>query len=741
MLLRHHDSLLDDLQSRCVEIIDLALPQAMSETQAEEHHQRVAAARAMVPRPADLAGDAEDAGGTDAPAIASADSGEGASSGGGGGVGDGALAVAGDAVDETTKTWLDVRAGWATSPHAQALVNISHYDHGGGDAGDGGGGGGGGGDAGDGRVVVADWMAMVNELRFGSGDGDGGGSDRGGLPLVPHSRQLHLASLVYDALASRYGALALSTAPVGGESSLWPHPILAPVPSADEFTADGNGGYGGGGGRRGSIRTNVPGAPTTVASAGHSSQRFSPHRVLCPFELHGTCNDEHCPYQHFDATRTAAAGGQPSSSDADDDAANTSPAASAGSADAAWWASAVPLERFPLDRELPTLNLVPQPQLQPHEVPRPDHQRSQRARPDDGGDRGGTVDGATDSASRKRRHDGGGNAEAEANSGAEGFVEASAEEDDTWKKRRPVTFAPAIKVTEHGEGVSVDADEDSFLALPTPMDHGSHDGDSDGGAEAEASRALRYYGGEGQSEIDSASEAEVEGGAQGESEGLPLFSELKGLDPSVNKLSYMVHGVWDITGLEDDLAIIKQRGKSESEGASLFAELKRLDPSMNERSYKANGRWDVPGLQDDLSIVKKRAAPGTSSGLPGVAIASSTATPMATATATSTATPTAIPTASSSALFQSIFARKVAQGMDASAAAAAALIEAHAEASSPSKRSNPPTAKSVLARSEELAAEAFDTYRATIIDRSAKSRAGGGVDRPDWDPLVTLVER
>ena len=62
----------------------------------------------------------------------------------------------------------------------------------------------------------------------------------------------------------------------------------------------------------------------------------------------------------------------------------------------------------------------------------------------------------------------------------------------------------------------------------------------------------------------------------------------------------MTDGVWDVTGLEDDL--------DEGKGASLFAELTQLDPTVEESAYLVRGVWDVPGLLDDVDIMRERAA-------------------------------------------------------------------------------------------------------------------------------------
>ena len=368
-LLRHHDALLAELQRKAVALLASAAgcPPHWGPAERAEHERKVVGpARALLPFPRELAASlgaaAENAGsagdellpetllpGTlpaagDAPGLQPL---QGAT---GGFVAQGGAADGGGSDGPTSlELWAACRSAWVAESLTVAEPELGGSSQAGGGVG--------------GARRLSNWILTLNELRFGAGllggavGVAGGGGDAYGVPAAPRPHCLSLPSLAHRLLhdhAVAFFPASDNDAGVtvtnrggnrgGGGGALpafwrWNRdfPLLAFDPFGATAAAVSQCGRtrvafrSGGGGSNdqrpstGDERRDAwiagPNAERRVAGAGVKRPRLAPLRVLCPFELHGHCNDHACKYQHLRDTSLGAGNGEGASAAAmtDDD--------------------------------------------------------------------------------------------------------------------------------------------------------------------------------------------------------------------------------------------------------------------------------------------------------------------------------------------------------------------------------------------------------------------------------------
>ena len=93
----------------------------------------------------------------------------------------------------------------------------------------------------------------------------------------------------------------------------------------------------------------------------------------------------------------------------------------------------------------------------------------------------------------------------------------------------------------------------------------------------------------------------------------PSWNELEKLDKTTELYEYYINEKWDLDGIKDDLKILKQR-KNEKEDIGIeltgipdvWRELNTLDKQAKESDYRVGNSWDISGIRDDLALLKNR---------------------------------------------------------------------------------------------------------------------------------------
>jgi len=91
------------------------------------------------------------------------------------------------------------------------------------------------------------------------------------------------------------------------------------------------------------------------------------------------------------------------------------------------------------------------------------------------------------------------------------------------------------------------------------------------------------------------------------------WNELEKLDKTTELYEYYINEKWDLDGIKDDLKILKQR-KNEKEDIGIeligipdvWKELSTLDKQAKESDYRVGNSWDISGIRDDLALLKNR---------------------------------------------------------------------------------------------------------------------------------------
>ena len=93
----------------------------------------------------------------------------------------------------------------------------------------------------------------------------------------------------------------------------------------------------------------------------------------------------------------------------------------------------------------------------------------------------------------------------------------------------------------------------------------------------------------------------------------PNWNKLEKLDKNAELYEYYTNDKWDLDGLADDLKILQQRRtEKEDVGTELvkipdiWTELSKLDKSAKESDYRTGDHWDLTGIRDDLALLKGR---------------------------------------------------------------------------------------------------------------------------------------